>query len=76
MSQPSLTFEPIGGKQPLSGAPLKGRLPPLPSNLRLGWKNGASTLSIMTFSIMTLSTMAINIKPYFVTLSINDTQHK
>ncbi len=42
---------------------------------------GATTLIIMTFSIMTLnimtfSIMTLSIRNLFVTLSINDSQHK
>jgi hypothetical protein len=34
------------------------------------------TLSILTLSIMTLSIMTISIEGSFVTLSVNDIQHK
>ncbi len=37
--------------------------------------NGATTLGITTFSIMTLSIQGLNVT-LFITLSINDTQHK
>jgi hypothetical protein len=35
-----------------------------------------TTLSIMTLSIMTFSIMTLSIKDLFLTLSINDIQHK
>jgi hypothetical protein len=34
------------------------------------------TFSIMTFSIMTFSIMTLSIKGLYVTISINDTDHK
>jgi hypothetical protein len=37
---------------------------------------GTTTLSITTISIMTVSIMTLSTKGVFVTLSINDTQHK
>ncbi len=39
-------------------------------------QNGATTLSITSFSITTFSIMTCSIKGLFVTLSINDIQHK
>jgi hypothetical protein len=40
-----------------------------------GMLGGRTTLSIMTLDMTTFSIIILSIKSFFVTLSINDTQH-
>jgi hypothetical protein len=52
-----------------------------PANIRLGWRGLPETNTLAyygatAFSIMTLSITTLSIKGLFVTLGINDIQHK
>jgi hypothetical protein len=53
---------------------LKGDLDP--SSQTVGYSLDATTFSITTFSLTTFSIMSLSLKGFYVTLSINDIQHK